>query len=67
MIKMVSKLRRAISKKLATRESFIQTIVDQEKEIALLREQLDITCKQHKKSQKIIKKQNKLIKKLLNN
>ena len=66
MIKMVSKLKRAITKRLATRANFIQTIIDQKYEIALLKEQLKITCRQYKKSQKIRKKQNKLIKKLLN-
>ena len=66
MMKMATRLKRAIMKRLATRANFIQTIIDQKYEIALLKEQLEITCKQYKKSQKIIKKQNKLIKKLLN-
>lgn len=65
MIKMVSRLKRAISKRLATRASFIQTIADQEKELALLNERLQIVCKQYKKSRKLISKQRKLIKKLL--
>ncbi len=65
MTKMVSKLKRRISRKLATKASYTRTIAELEHELALLNEKHLIVCKQYKKSQKIIKKQNKLLKRLL--
>ena len=55
---MVSRLKRAITKRLATKATYTQTIIDLSFELRTLKEK-------HKRAQQTIRKQNKIIKRLL--